>query len=185
MERYPWGVRFAAVAIPAGSPLAGQRIREARVTELTGAAVAMLQRRGRETVNPAPDIALHAGDTLVLMGDVHQLEKAEALIVAHGDAIRLSAQSRLAAIAEVDVRSGSSLVGSRLGEADFRGRTGTLVVGVWTGGAEHPMPYRADLVLAEGDRLILLGAPLQVERARLLAEGVEHVSTVESEAAPV
>lgn len=184
MERYPWGVRFAAVAIPAGSPLAGQRLREARVAELTGATVAMIQRRGRETINPSHDLVLHAGDTLVLMGDLQQLEKAEALVVAHGEAIRLSAQSRLAAIAEVDVRTGSSLVGTRLGEADFRGRTGTLVVGVWTGGAEHPMPYRGDLVLAEGDRLILLGAPLQVERARLLAEGVEHTSTVEAEPEP-
>ncbi|MEA3191495.1 MAG: monovalent cation:H+ antiporter-2, family [Thermoplasmata archaeon] len=185
MERYPWGVRFAAVAIPTGSPLAGQRLREARVSELTGASVAMLQRRGRETINPSPDLVLHAGDTLVLMGDVHQLEKAETLVVAHGEAIRLSAQSRLAAVAEVDVRTGSSLVGTRLGEADFRGRTGTLVIGVWTGGAEHPMPYRGDLVLAEGDRLILLGAPLQVERARLLAEGVEHTSTVEAVPEPV
>ncbi|MCA1818636.1 MAG: hypothetical protein LC620_01055, partial [Halobacteriales archaeon] len=139
-----------------------------------------IQRRGHEIVNPGPLEHVLVGDTLVLLGDVHQIARAEALVVAHGEALRLTAQSRLAGIAEVEVHDGSSLVATSLGSADIRSRTGTLVVGVWPRGAQHPAPFDGGHVLREGDRLILLGAPLQVERARLLAEGMEVESTLES-----
>lgn len=180
MEQYPWGVRFSAVALPAGSPVAGRTIGQARIDELTGATVAVLQRRGHEIVNPGATEHLYAGDTVVLMGDTHQLERAEALVVAHGDALRLTAQSRLATVAEVTIHAGSALVGLCLADADVHTRTGTLVVGVWPQAGRHPAPSRPDLMLREGDRLILLGSSLQVERARLLAEGEEQTSVVEA-----
>lgn len=180
MEQYPWGVRFSAVALPQGSPVAGHSIDEARIEELTGATVAVLQRRGHEIVNPPGAETLYTGDTVVLMGDTHQLERAEALLVAHGDAIRLTAQSRLATVAEVTVHPGSPLVGQTLAQADMHGRTGTMPVGVWPSGGRHPAPFRPDIVLREGDRLILLGSALQVARARLLAEGEEQTSVVEA-----
>jgi len=180
LERYPWGIRFVAVSVPPGSPVAGLRLGEVRVSALTGATVAVIQRRGREIVNPAPTEQVLVGDTLVLLGDLHQISRAEALVVAHGEALRLTAQSRLAGIAEVEVHNGSSLIGITLTDADVRTRTGTLVVGVWPKGAQHPLPYQGYYVLQEGDRLILLGAPLQVERARLLAEGMEVESTLDS-----
>lgn len=180
LERYPWGIRFTAVAIPPESPVAGMRLGDARIQELTGATVAVIQRRGREIVNPGPGEHLLVSDTLILLGDVHQIARGEALVVAHGEALRLTAQSRLAGIAEVEVHDGSSLVGTTLSAADIRQRTGTLVVGVWPKGAQHPGPYDGTHRLAQGDRLILLGAPLQVERARLLAEGMEVESSVDS-----
>jgi monovalent cation:H+ antiporter-2, CPA2 family len=180
LERYPWGIRFTAVAVPPESPVAGMRLGDARIQELTGATVAVIQRRGREIVNPGPGEHLLVGDTLILLGDVHQIARGEALVVAHGEALRLTAQSRLAGIAEVEVHEGSSLVGTTLSAADIRQRTGTLVVGVWPKGAQHPGPYDGTHRLAQGDRLILLGAPLQVERARLLAEGMEVESSVDS-----
>ncbi|MES2154117.1 MAG: cation:proton antiporter [bacterium] len=180
MEQYPFGVRFSAVALPPGSPVAGQTIAKARVEELTGATIAVLQRRGHEIVNPAPSEPLYVGDTVVLMGDTHQLERAEALLVAHGDALRLTAQSRLATVVEVVVHAGSALVGQSLGEADMQNRTGTLVVGVWPQAGRHPAPFRPDVILREGDRLIVLGSSLQVERARLLAEGEEQTSVIEA-----
>jgi monovalent cation:H+ antiporter-2, CPA2 family len=184
LEQYPWGVRFAAVAVPEDSPVARHTIRQSRLSELTGATVAVLQRNRRETVNPRSDEAILAGDTLVLMGDPHQLARAEALVVAGGEALRLTAQSRLAQVAEVTVRAGSPIVGQTLAEADLRGRTGTLVIGRWAAGQSHPVPYTDDARIAPGDRLILLGAPLQVDRARLLAEGQEIETTVETEPGP-
>jgi len=180
LERYPWGIRFTAVSVPPGSPVAGLRLGEVRVRELTGATVAVIQRRGREIVNPSPAEHVLAGDTMILLGDVHQLARGEALVVAHGEALRLTAQSRLASIAEVEVHPGSSLVGRTLSAADIRTRTGTLVIGVWPRHVQHPMPYEGGQVLNVGDRLILLGAPLQIERARLLAEGMEIESEVDT-----
>lgn len=179
LEQYPWGVRVAAVAVPPGSPLANHRLGSARLPELTGATVAVLQRRGREVVNPGPDELVHAGDTVVLLGDAHQIARAEAVVVAHEEALRMQVASRLASVVEVELHAGSSLVGASVGAADLKGRTGTLVVGIWAKDARHPVPPSDAHVLAEGDRLIILGAPLPVERARLLAEGTEHASTVE------
>jgi K+/H+ antiporter YhaU regulatory subunit KhtT len=184
MEKYPWGVRSAAVAVPDTSPLANNTLGHGRIPELTGATVAVLQRNRREVVNPAAEEIVRPGDTLILLGDPHQLARAEALIVAHGEALRMTAQSRLATVAEVEVRAGSSLIGLKLGPADLRGHTGSVVVGMWPAGAEHPVPAEARQMLAAGDRLILLGTPLQVDRARLLCEGQEYAGTVESRGAP-
>ncbi|HUR63299.1 MAG TPA: cation:proton antiporter [Candidatus Thermoplasmatota archaeon] len=180
MEQYPWGVRSAAVAVPEDSPLANATLGSGRIPELTGATVAVLQRSRREVVNPGPEEIVRPGDTLILLGDTHQLARAEALIVAHGEALRMTVQSRLATVAEVLVREGSSLVGQSVGPADLRGRTGSVVVGIWPAGAQHPLPAIEAQSIRPGDRLILLGTPLQVERARLLGEGQEYDGTVES-----
>ncbi|MHB8634757.1 MAG: cation:proton antiporter regulatory subunit, partial [Thermoplasmatota archaeon] len=168
--RYPWGVRFAAVAVPRGSPVAGQSVAKARIGELTGATVAVLQRGRHESVDPGPDEVLMVGDTLVLMGEMHQLARAEALVVAHGEAIRLTAQSRLATVEEVTVVPGSRLAGAVLDAAHVRAHSGALVAGVWRRDASHPEAYRPAIQLDPGDRLIVLGSTLQRARARELAQ---------------
>ncbi len=169
LARYPWGVRFAAGTVAPDSPVAGRTIAESRFPELTGALVAVLERGGRETVNPPAGTRLLAGDSVVLMGTPEELNKAEALLLAHGEALRSSAQSKLAEIVEVPVEPGSALVDRTLGQVDLRGQTGALVVGLWHHGAAHPEPFRPDLVVHADDHLILLGSPLQVERARQAA----------------
>src|SRR5205823_2826129 len=93
MEGYPWGVRSAAVAVPSDSPLANTTLGSGRIQELTGATVAVLQRNRREVVNPGPEEVVRPDDLLVLLGDAHQLARAEALVVAHGEALRMTAQS--------------------------------------------------------------------------------------------
>ena len=171
MGKYPWGVRFAAGTVAPDSPVAGRTLAESRLHELTGALVAVIESRGTETVNPGPSTRLTPGDTVVLMGEPEELAKAEALLVAHGEALRATVQSRLAEVVEVPVSAASRLVGLTLGQCELRGTTGALVVGLWPHGAQHPLPFRPDLVVQAQDQLILLGAPLQVERARRLATG--------------
>ncbi|MHB1260522.1 MAG: cation:proton antiporter domain-containing protein [Thermoplasmatota archaeon] len=171
LNQYPWGVRFAAGTVAADSPVAGRTLAESRLNELTGALVAVLQSRGVETVNPGPSMRLMPGDTVILMGEADELARAEALLVAHGEALRATVQSRLAEVVEVPVHAGSSLVGRTLGQAELRTATGALVVGLWPHGEQHPLPFRPDLIVQAQDQLILLGAPLQVERARRLAAG--------------
>jgi CPA2 family monovalent cation:H+ antiporter-2 len=171
LGKYPWGVRFATGTVAPDSPVAGMTLIQSRLHELTGAIVAVHQRRGEETVSPGRDIRLLPGDSVVLIGEEEELAKAEALLMAHGEALRATAQSRLAEVVEVPVHAGSRLLGHSLGDADIRGQTGALVVGLWPHGSQHPVPYRPDLVVHPEDHLILLGAPLQVERARHLAAG--------------
>jgi CPA2 family monovalent cation:H+ antiporter-2 len=171
LSKYPWGVRFAAGTVAPDSPVAGMTLIQSRLHELTGAIVAVHQRRGEETVSPGHDTRLLPGDTVVLIGEEDELTKAEALLVAHGEALRATVQSRLAEVVEVPVHAGSKLIGQSLGDADLRGRTGSLVVGLWPHGAQHPVPFRPDVIVHAEDHLILLGAPLQVERARQMAAG--------------
>ena len=172
LDQYPWGVRFAAVTVPHGSPLAGRTLHESRLRVLTGATVAVVQRGRKETVNPPPDHRLHAGDHLVLLGEADQLAKAEALLVAHGEAIRLSAQSATAQVEEIDVDAESPWAGQPLSALAIRETTGTLIIGHWPADATAPLPFQADATLAAGDRLILLGTPLQLQRARIMAGAI-------------
>lgn len=173
-QTYPWGVRFAAVAIPDQSPLVGQTIEESRLGHMTGANVAVLQRRGHEVVSPPPETRLRSGDTLVIMGDQHQIERAEALIVAHGDALRMTARSKTALVEEIEIEENSPWSGQTLQDLDIKDETGALVVGVWSKDAAHPHPFRPSEMVKRGDRIILLGGPLQLERARQAAAPPER-----------
>lgn len=177
MDRYPWGVKFTAVVVPPGSPVVGRTLIKSRIAPLSGAMVAVLQRGRREIVNPRPEEVLRPGDTLVLLGDSHQVARAEALIVSHGDAVRMSAQSSTAGVHEVPIAEGSTWAGVRLGDTDIREITGTLVIGVWRQEEQHPEPYQGDLRLQAGDRLILLGTPLQIQRASILAAGIPEAAS--------
>ncbi len=111
MDKYPWGVKFAAVIVPPGSPVSNRSLLESRISGLSGATVAVLQRGRKETVNPPPDMVIRPGDTLVMLGDLHQLARAEALVVAHGDAIRMTAQTQSAVVEEQELHAESSWIG--------------------------------------------------------------------------
>ncbi len=176
LERYPWGVKFVAVIVPPGSPVANQSLLDSRISELSGAMVAVLQRGRREMVSPASSEIIRPGDTLVLLGDAHQLARAEALVVSHGESIRMTAQTHSATVEELEISDRSLWAGKMLHETDIRRTTGTLVVGVWSGEGRHPVPYRPDLTIRPGDRLILLGTPLQIHRARLATEGIPEAT---------
>lgn len=170
LRQYPWGLRSTAVVVPPDSPAARRTVQGSRILELTGAFVAVIHRRQREIVNPPPQTLILPGDTLVLMGDPHQLARAEGLVVAHGEAVRMTAQSRQAAIAEVTLEEGSPWVGKRLAEADIRAETGGLLAGIWPSGAQHPVPYDPTRELRDGDRLLVMGTDLQIERVRVKAK---------------
>lgn len=172
LDQYPWGVRFAAVSVPANSPVARHTLRDSRIGHLTGATVAVVQRGKQETVNPEPEHMILPGDQLVLLGDSNQLARAEAIIVAHGDVVRMSAQSLTACVEEIEVLEASPWAGKQAADLRIREATGTLIVGRWRPSASHPQPFRGDMVIEAGDRLILLGTPLQLQRAKVLAGAI-------------
>lgn len=169
LQKYPWGVRSTAVSVPPDSPLARRTIEGSRLGELTGALVAVIHRRQREIVNPPPDTLILPGDTLMLLGDLHQIARAEALVVSHGDALRMATTSKQVVVEEVALEGGSRWVGQALSETGIREETGALVAGVWPRDARHPQPFDPERRLREGDRLLVVGTELQVERVRAVA----------------
>ena len=71
---------------------------------------------------------------------------------------------------EVTLGATSSFIGSTFGAANFRGKTGALVVAIRRADKEAlymPNPPD-DTVLAEGDTLILIGSPTQVQRIAIM-----------------
>ena len=68
----------------------------------------------------------------------------------------------------VEVREGSWAATNPAQQGILGEKSGTLVVGCWRKGAEHPAPWDQAQVLEPGDRLIAIGTPLQVDRLREL-----------------
>lgn len=170
LKQYPWGVRSAAVAVPPGSPVVGRTIRQSGIATLSGAMVAVIQRRRREIVGPGAEELLLAGDTIILMGDPHQLERAEALVVASGEALPMAAQSLDAAVEDITITEDMGANGRTLGQLKLRESTGAMVVGHWAVDGHRPRRFRAERLVQSGDRLLLLGTPLQIERATAALE---------------
>jgi voltage-gated potassium channel len=66
--------RLAEVAVPTGSPLAGQSLRDAHIRDQTGALVlAMRDADGSFHTNPPPDTVIVDGNVLIAIGTVGQL----------------------------------------------------------------------------------------------------------------
>lgn len=67
------------VAVPPASPLIGRSLSELELRSQTGASVIALLRGGDSIANPHPDLALAAGDLMIVLGDNDQLAALRAL----------------------------------------------------------------------------------------------------------
>ena len=71
--------RLEEIAVTAGSPLAGQTLRQAQIRDRTGALVlALRDGDGRFTTNPDPETQVCAGQILIAIGTAAQLESLSA-----------------------------------------------------------------------------------------------------------
>ena len=67
--------RLAEVEVPAGSPIAEESLRDAHLRDRTGALVlAMRDDAGNFRTNPPPDTPINAGEILIAIGTVAQLQ---------------------------------------------------------------------------------------------------------------
>lgn len=67
-------------AVDEGSPLAGETLGDAGVGETTGATVVAVQRDGEVIASPGSDTTIHAGDTLVVVGDRESCRALETML---------------------------------------------------------------------------------------------------------
>jgi len=73
--------RLEEVQLPAGSPIAGQTLRDAHVRDRTGALVLALRLpNGGFTTNPPPESVMEAGHILIAIGTTAQLTALENLV---------------------------------------------------------------------------------------------------------
>jgi CPA2 family monovalent cation:H+ antiporter-2 len=74
--------QMETVLIGPESPATGRLIRELALRSQTGASIVAIEREGRQTINPGPDEELHAGERVLLIGTVEQLNAARRLLLA-------------------------------------------------------------------------------------------------------
>lgn len=67
--------------VDSASSLAGRTIRDAAIRKRTGASVIAILRGGRSLPNPAPDDAIQAQDTLLVVGDRQQVQRFRQLAI--------------------------------------------------------------------------------------------------------
>ncbi len=184
LNRYGWDFRVVAVNLPYDSRLVGQTIGDVRLRTVTGATVAVIKRGAREIVSPPLTERFRFGDTIVLLGDPGQLARAQALLQGGDEPLRMAAESRAASVVDIEVQAESWIVVNRPAQRDLEKKTGAIVLGCWRKGTNHPEPWQ-DETPAAGDRIIALGAPLQLARLTALAsEPIASTSGKVQAAAP-
>lgn len=162
---YRLSERLFEARIPAGSPLAGKTIEQSEFGRAYGLTIVAVVRDGRQLLAPPKDLALRAGDRLVIEGRLDELLEAEAL---ERLGLELAARAEGSGAPEVALDGGdvgiveamlsprSSLVGRTLREINLRDRSGLTVLALWREG--RPIRTRlADLPLQVGDGLLLQG----------------------------
>jgi CPA2 family monovalent cation:H+ antiporter-2 len=185
LHRYGWDFRVMAFTLPYNSSLVGQTLGASRLRTATGATIAVIKRGAREIVNPGVQESFRPGDVLVLVGDPSQLARAEALLESGEEPLRMAAESRAASVRDLEVQAGSWVLADPARQDRLEDESGTLVVGHWPKGAEHPAPWLRSVPLEPGDRLVAMGTPLQLERLNsLLSEPTGDGGDAESAPAP-
>jgi voltage-gated potassium channel len=77
--------RLEEVSVPAGSPIAGQTIRDAHLRDRTGALVlALRDEDGTFNTNPSPDTTIHPGHVLIAIGTPDELTALERVVEISG-----------------------------------------------------------------------------------------------------
>jgi di/tricarboxylate transporter len=150
---------LSEVEITPGSPLAGQALRDSRLSAMGLQVRAIL--RGDRRIEPEPATLLAEGDLLLVQASREGLleVKDAAGIQIHPDQAEEDELVREALrIVEALLMPQSSLVGRTLKELDFRRRFGVSVIAIYRRG--HTLATRiAGLALRAGDVLLLQGSP--------------------------
>lgn len=162
-ERVHLPLSIAEVRLPAGSALAGRRLREIPVRAETGASVIGVSRAGKVLFDPEPDLQLFPGDHLVLIGSADDLMRAREYLERQEFAEQAADEF---VIREVELAEGAEPTGRSLAEMDFRNRYGATVIGIARGEGQFlaPDPHEP---LRPGDRLFVAGRRSVVEQLRL------------------
>jgi CPA2 family monovalent cation:H+ antiporter-2 len=164
-----WGISLQEFVVPERAACAGRSVAELGVRSRYGCSIVEIDRQGHTIIAPEPSQALYSGDRLLLLGNPDQIVAAKAGLgaVAGGEALAAFDQARLEPVA---VPPGPH-VGQSLIQLQLPRQTGVLVAAINRAGKKVVNPTGAER-LAEGDELLVLGAPEQIRALKgWLAQG--------------
>jgi di/tricarboxylate transporter len=159
-DLYQLGDRLIRGRVFAGSPLAGQSVKQGQLREKYKLNLVSIQRAGRMYESISPEMEIKPGDILHLIGriDLIPILELEKLIELLSAPIK---DTQPMALVEVVLTPRSLLLGQTLREAHFRQKYGLNVLAIWRAGR----PYRTgqgDMPLQFGDALLLHGPAKQI-----------------------
>jgi di/tricarboxylate transporter len=155
---YQLDMHIFTTRIPTGSPLDGRTLAESRLGSALYLTVLAIQRRGVLILAPRPKEILQSGDTLIVHGSPHHLQRIHAsqhLQVESPDLVR-NLLSKYLYAAEGIVSEGSPLVGSTLAESALRREYRVHVVALHCPIEGEVKDLRRHQLVA-GERLLLQG----------------------------
>lgn len=163
-EKYPWAAATKEVPLQQDFP-GPVSLRRLHLRGRTGASIVTIHRGERAIYAPPPDTQLLPGDRLVLIGEEHQLEAAEALLATDAVLPTGAAQGVTPTLSEVTVPDDSAIAGRTLAAIRLPDRAGASILGIERGDDAIPNPAPTEIIQA-GDRLILLATPDQLTRVQ-------------------
>ena len=156
---------MSELLVPAGSAVIGKTIGEANLNGGSGLQVLQISRDGEQISRPTHDFVLHAGDLLVLHGqvrDVVDLRESGHLAFNRGDAFE-TVSSQNVVLAEAIVGRNSRYSHRPMRDLDLGARYGINVLAVHRQD-ENVQGNLDDFQLQFGDVMLVEGTPAQIKR---------------------
>lgn len=161
-RKNPWPVVTAEVEIPKGAAVAGKTIRDLNLRAATGTTITSIERGGVVHFDVTPAFPVSPGDTLVLLGEQSQIAAAKNLL-RETRSPDFEEPAEKQSFAKVLVTAASDLCGLSLKESNIRTEYNVTVVGIQRGERRFTGPGPNE-TLADGDLLLVMGAPANTER---------------------
>jgi len=174
--------RILALRIPEGSAMAGRRIAESGLGSAAGLLVIALERSGHTTALPGADVALRAGDVLLVQGRADRFDRLDrwgGLIHERESPVLHDRLLAATALAEITLAEGSALVGAAIRHRRFRERFGVNLLAIRRGAALRRTRL-SDYPVRAGDVLLVQGPP---EAIASLREGTDFSGVAVAEGA--
>jgi di/tricarboxylate transporter len=157
--------QLAVMTLPPDSSLAGTTLAESRIGEALGLTILGIRRGERRHMAPEPGMVLHGEDRLLVLGRLDRLEALTAgpnLGVASEKVDLDTLTTNGAGFAELEITTDSPYLGRTLNEANVREEMGVMVLAILR---QNVVTFRRiqDMILSTGDRLLLYGAPVQLQ----------------------
>ncbi len=166
---YRLGERLFRARIPAGSYLIGKPLAQSTFREIYGLNVIGVERNGRVTMAPRPEMVFQEGDIVLLEGNLEEFRRRDKPpyleILPPREWTERDLESSSLVVVEAVLAPRSGLIGQTLRAAHFREKYGFVVLAIWRAGR----PIRtglSDLPLQFGDALLLQGPRDRLEVLR-------------------
>jgi Trk K+ transport system NAD-binding subunit len=161
-ENVNWPVMFLEIKILPDASVAGKKIRNLPLKNLHGVTILAVNRSGRITYDPGPDLRIFPGDRLIIVGPPEILKEAETLLNYHEEKDAVDDADKFE-IAELHIGKDSEYADQSLADIQFRQKFGVTVIGIRRGEVQITAVNPSDKIMSD-DYLIVIGTSVRIKK---------------------